>query len=364
MNNFIRLPYLTEKHQFHLLLIWIAYILVCIQNFISWHFNEFDQVLRYIIAICLIASLDLSKFDKFKIFLLVFLLVALILRRLLIVWTLLCLVYQIDCFKIPLRNLTLVALILVTLELFFQTEGVLLGVLENKAVKYVKSDSFTYDLGTGNANRCAGLFFKLIILLYLAISRNHRCLFVIISISLALVSYQTTGSRTPFICTLLIIGLSILYWKQLIPESSKFFIAVLPIIFFILTFYLALNLNANKDLNEVASGRLWYILKLTQEFTLKDWIIGAPRTTDDPLDSAYLEIIHTGGILLSLFFTIAFAKTTITKFTNIKSFIPIIIPMLIGGLTESILLRPTEISVIFWIVMLSSLIKYKPILIR
>lgn len=360
MNNCLTFPYYNKKHQFHLLLIWIAYSIVTVQNFLSWHLNGIDQILRYVIAICLIVSLDFSKWDKFKIFLLLFLVIALILRRLLIVWTLLCLVYQIDYFKLSLKDLTHVALILVCFELFLQTEGVLIGLLKNTAVKYIKSNSFTYDLGTGNANRCAGLFFKIIVLLYLKYRNNNHSIFFFSSVLLGIISYKITGSRTPFICSFLIMGLAILYWKQLIPKSSKFIIAILPIVFFILTFYLAFNLNENKELNEAASGRLWYIVKLTQEFTIKDWLIGAPRTTDDPLDSAYLEIIHTGGILLALFFIIAFAKTTLVKFNEIKSFIPIILPMLLGGLTEAILLRPTEISVIFWVIMMQSFIKYKP----
>ena len=360
MSNHLSFPLFIVRHRFHLLLIWVAFSFVCIQYFLSWHINEIDQILRYIIAICLTASLDFSKWDKFKIFLLFFLVIALFLRRLLIVWTLLCLIYQIDYFKVSLKDLTNIALILVCFELFIQTEGVLIGFLDNNAVKYVKSDSFTYDLGTGNANRCAGLFFKVIILLYIKFRNNHKLIFLFTSIPTALTSYIITGSRTPLICSFLIILLALLYWKQLIPISSKFIIAILPILFFILTFYLALNLNDNKEINEVASGRLWYIVKLTQEFTIKDWLIGAPRTTDDPLDSAYLEIIHTGGILLALFFIVAFAKTTLVRFKTILPFIPIILPMLIGGLTEAILLRPSEISVIFWVIMMQSFIKYKP----
>lgn len=129
-----------------------------------------------------------------------------------------------------------------------------------------------------------------------------------------------------------------------------------------LTFYLAFNLNDNKGLNEMASGRLWYIVKFTQDFTFNDWLIGAPRTIDEPLDSSYLEIIHTGGISLCIFLCIAYYITSIKYFNLIKPYLPIIITMLIAGLTESILLRPSDLSIIFWMLMFQGIIKYKPII--
>lgn len=344
------------------LLIYNAFILSCIQYFLSWHIEESGQIIRYTIAICLLLSINYEKWDRFKLFLCIFLCIAFLYRRLLIVWTLFTLIYQIDYFKISLKDISKISLVLVIFELFIQIEGVLLGLFENEGIVYMKSNTITYDLGTGNANRCASLFLSIVILSYVIFKDRNRAIFIIFSSIIAAVSFIITGSRTTILCIIIIIVLSIIYWKIHIRNYFKYLIAIFPILMFGLTFYLAFNLNDNKGLNEMASGRLWYIVKFTQDFTFNDWLIGAPRTIDEPLDSSYLEIIHTGGISLCIFLCIAYYITSIKYFNLIKPYLPIIITMLIAGLTESILLRPSDLSIIFWMLMFQGIIKYKPII--
>lgn len=349
-------------HNVQIVLIWIAYLFTCVQYFLSWHFEGSDAFLRYATAFCIILSIDFGKWDKFKMFLFVLLPIALILRRLLIVWTLLSIVYQIDQLKIPIRKLSILAISVLAIEIFLQVESILLDIIENEGKRFIKSDVIIYDLGTGNPNRASSLFFKVSLFSYILFKDKQRYLFVITTILASILGFVVTGSRTTLACSVLLLILAFGYWRKWFKNWMRFAIASLPVIMFIVTFYLAINLEENKNLNEIASGRLWYIVKFTSEFTTKEWLIGAPRSIDEPLDSAYLEIIHTGGILLATFFCLSFILSVLKYYTQFLPYIPILIVVLVGGLTESIILRPSDISIIFWMLTLYVFIKPKPII--
>lgn len=345
--------------QFRTTLVWCAFILVSIQYFLSWHFENIDILCRYGAAACLIGSIDFTKWKKQNLLLTLFLVVAVAIRRYLIVWVLLTLVYQIVEYNIKLKELARCGFIIVSLILLIQIEGILLGILSNTGMIYVKSQQTIYDLGTGNANRCAGVFFDLVLLLYILIGNSRKYLFCFFCIIILLVGFKITGSRTSFLCTLLVIFLSICNWKNLISHKYKYIISLTPIIFFCLTFLLAFNFASDESVNEKMSGRLWYILRFTQDFSILNWIIGAPRIVDEPMDSAYLEIIHTGGILLAIFFCTNFMKSTLRHFDITKPYLPLILPMLVAGLTESIIMRPSVTSVPFWILIILPYFNYK-----
>lgn len=349
-------------HNFRLLLIWIAYFATCIQYFLSWHFDESDTILRYGIAICIILSFDYNKWDKFKIFLFIFLPIALILRRFLIVWSLFSLIYQIDQLRISIRKLSIFAISILIVEIFIQVETILLGIIENVGIRYIKSKVLVYDLGTGNANRASSLFFNFSLFSYIIFRNKQQYLFVIATLLSSVIGFYITGSRTLLACSALLLILALGYWHRWFKNWMKYAIALLPIIFFIATFYLAYNSELNNNLNEIASGRLWYIVKFTQEFTIKDWIIGAPRTIDEPLDSAYLEIIHTGGIILAILFCLSFFLSISKYYNKLLSYIPVLIVIMLGGFTESIILRPSNLSIIFWMLTFFAIIKPRPII--
>lgn len=343
-------------------LVWIAYIIICIQYFLSWHINEIDKPLRYVSALCLIISLNYSKWDKFKICLIAFGLISLIFRRLLVVWILINLVYQIVYYRIPIKNLVIISLLLILIQIFISIDGVLIGIFKDNCVRYVKSESYTHDLGTGNANRCAELFFKAILFSYLTLKSSYKYLWILFAIIVSYIGYDITGSRTTLICSVLTILLAILYWMDLFKNWMKYPISLIPILLFISTFYMSTHITEFSEINELTSSRLSYIVKFTKEFTIQDWLIGAPKTLDEPLDSSCLEMIHLGGILLALFFCISFANSIIHNYNQDLSFMPVIISILFAGLTESIYSRPSDIAVFLWLVTLQSNIKYKPIL--
>lgn len=331
------------------ILVWAAYILVCFQYFLSWHFENIDMLCRYIATICLLLSINPSKWKKTHLALSFLLIIALVIRRYLIVWVLLTLIYQIVEYDIKIKALARAGLTIVSLILLIQIEGVLIGFFINKGIIYVKSDVPIYDLGTGNANRCGALLLDFVLLLYVVCKNNHKMFFYITSIILTIIGFKITGSRTSFLCSMLSVSMAFFYWKGLIRSGGKYIFSVIPLIFFLGSFIAAFIFAYDESVNEKMSGRLWYIVRFTQEFSIANWAFGAPRTVDEPMDSAYLEIIHTGGIVLALYFCISFMWSSLKHFEVIKSYIPFLFPILVGGLTESIIMRPSVISIPFWI---------------
>lgn len=345
----------------HLLVI-IAFVLSCCMRPMSWHMEGVDSLLRYIIALSLLLSLNWVKWDKFKVFLVVFLLMAVVVRRWLVVWTLFTMVYQIDYLKIPIKRLAAIALVCLSVIIVTQVVFVLCGIWENAGVHYEKSNKILYDLGSGNANRISTLLTFSMFCLYILLKDHYRILFPIISLSLGFVFFQITGSRTTFYAIIILNVLALAYWAGIFWNWTKYIIALVPIVLFIGTFYLAANMESNEELSESASGRLYYILKFTREFGGREWMLGTVREDEDPLDSSYLDIIVVGGITFASFFCAGFGASVIRFFRKIKSYLPFMLAFLAAGISETYLSFPDCASVILWAIVLQVFIKYKPIL--
>lgn len=350
----------ASKMRYYLVL--LSYVAACSMAFFSWRFDSGAVVFRYLTAGAALLSFDLKRWDKFKVFLVLFLLVALVARRLLVVWTLFALVYQIDNLKIPLKKIALVGLAVLSIEIFLQLEMLAFDLVMNRGEYYTKVNRIVYDLGTGNTNRCGALFYYWIILLYVVLKDRHRFLYVILSLSVAWLVFYITGSRTGFYGAIIINLVAVFYWKGWIKSWMRWALVLLPAVLFAGTFYLAANMADNEGVNEAASGRLYYVVMFTQEYSTRDWLIGAPRELDEPLDSSYLDIICTGGILLAVFMCTAYMGTIAGYFKRTAPYLPIILAVLASGLTETIFVNPNAVSVVFWILILQCFIRQKPIL--
>lgn len=342
------------------LFVYIAYLLTCCMSFVSWHIDAASSLFRYFIAGSLLLSFNWIRWDRFKVFLIVFLLISLSARRLLVVWTIMAMVYQILFLKIPIRRIALIGVVIILMELFIQIEWVLLGIIQNKSTFVLKVMRPVYDLGTGNSNRIGSLFLFLTFLLYIVLKDKRRVLFLFVSFLISYIAYFITGSRTAFYGSTILNIMVILYWYGFIKDWMRWLIALVPLICFVGTFYLAANMDSNDTVNEAASGRLYYIVKFTEEYTFREWLIGAPIEESAPLDSTYLEIITKGGIILASFFCIGFFGATVFNFKEIVSYLPFAIALLFSGLTETYFINPNSVSILLWIIVLIPFIKYKP----
>lgn len=339
----------------------LSFVLCCCVRPLSWHLPV-DSVVRYVVALALLISFNWAKWDKFKIFLVVFLLMALVVRRWLVVWTLFAMVYQIDYLKIPVKRLAIIGVTCLSIIILLHIAFVLCGIWENVGVHYEKSNKYLYDLGSGNSNRIASLVTFLMLLLYILLKDRYRILFPIISLSLGFIFFEITGSRTSLYTILIVNVCAFAYWIGLFWNWTKYIIALLPLVLFIGTFYLAANMESNEELSESASGRLYYILKFTREFGAREWMLGTVRDGEDPLDSSYLDIIVVGGITMASFFCIGFGGSVIKYFRKIKSYLPFLFGFMAAGVSETYFSYPDCASVILWVIVLQIFIKYKPVL--
>ena len=333
------------------LFVYIAYAAACSMNFFSWQVATAASLFRYIIAVFVLFSFDWFKWDKFKVFLIVFLVVSLAARRLLIVWTLVAMVYQIYFLRIPIKNLAKIGVIVIGIIFLYQIEALLFGLVKNDSVFSLKVSRFIYDLGTGNTNRIGALVLFFLMLLYLLMKDNRKIMYFV---------FYFTGCRTAFYGILILNLVAVFYWNGWIRNWMKWIISLMPILFFIGTFYLAANMDDNENVNSVASGRLYFIVKFTKEYTMREWLIGAPIEDDAPLDSSYLSMITTGGISLALFFCAGFFAAIIRYFKSIGSYLPFVLALIAAGLTETYFVGPNSVSVILWIIVLMPFIKYAP----
>lgn len=342
--------------------LYVAYIVACCMNFVSWGIESAAVSFRYIIAGSILLSFSLHNWDRFKVFLVFFLLVSLAARRLLIVWTIMAMVYQIDCLGISLKKLAGIGIVILSIEFFLLTELLLLGIINNNGEFLEKVSRYVYDLGTGNSNRIGALILFFMLLLYLIMKDNKKLLYVLFSLSFGYLGYYITGCRTAFYGIAIINIVAIAYWSGYIRNWMKWFIAPIPILLFVGTFILAANMDDNEDINEMASGRLYYVLKFTQEYTQTEWLIGAPIEDDAPLDSSYLDMITKGGILLASFFCVGFMVTVIRSFNKIKPYLPFVLALIATGLTETYFVAPNAVSIILWVFVLMPFVRYTPVL--
>ena len=353
-------PRWTTFSSYREMLVMVAYVLSCVTYFLSWHFPSSEPVMRYVIGFTVLASIKWTQWDWSKAALILFLFISLVARRLLVVWIIFALVYQIDYLQIPIRKLAKTGAIVFLILIFFQLEMVLLSFVENEEWYTLKVTRTLYDCGTGNPNRAGLLVYFFLLNLYIIFKDNRRCAFIILSLTLSAIAYYYTGSRTGFFGIILVTATALAYWNGLIRNWMKWFIAIIPILCFAATFYMALNMEDNGDVNEAASGRLYYIVTLTKEYTTREWIVGAPRETDDPLDSTYLDIITKGGILLASFMSLSFAVSIIRRFKTTVPYLPFILALFASGLTETYFTSANGVSIILWVFILQSICNYKP----
>lgn len=345
------------------LLVIFAYVCACISRFVGWYIHGTDAVFRYLTAGSILLSINWLKWDRGKIIVAVFLLISLAARRLLVVWTLVAFAYQIIVLKIPVRRLAKIGFISLGFIIMFQSLGVILGLVENNGRLYPKTAKLIYDLGTGNANVIGAIFLFFNLCSYIVLKNHHKLLFIIITTIVMIVGYSICGSRTFLYSSFILEILALAIWIGAIKKWMRWFFAIIPVVLCFSTFWLAANMDDNQEVNETASSRLYYIVKLTNEYSTKEWIVGAPRDDEgEPVDNVYLLLTMTGGLALITFYCIGFAGACIGDFHKIKPYLPFLVALTFGGLTESYYATPNSASMIYWIFVMIPYFKEKPLL--
>lgn len=286
-----------------------------------------------------------------------------LIRRWLVLWTIIALVYQIDYYKIHIKELARIGLIVFIFEFFVHIELFLFNFIEDVPVYVVKTGKYAHNLGMPNSNQVGMLTldFCVLIYLYYGICKKYKLKVTLILFSLGFVMFYFTSCRTAYYSILLIILLSFCYWNNLFFEWSKYIVCILPLFLFFTIFYAAINYSELGVINELTTGRIWLMTKYLDDFSSGDYLIGSVIETSDPLDGSYLELILKGGAILCASFSIMFLFSTLINYSKIKPYLPIIITTLIAGLSETMFSAPAPSSIILWMFTLYSVIAPKPI---
>lgn len=335
-------------HSVRIFFLAAAYVVACCMEFVYWHFPVAESPLRYLMVIFIASSFNYSEWNRFMIFLAVFLVISLLARRLLVIWTLMAFAYQIASLGISMRRLAVIGAWILGTLIFIQIFAYSFDAFLGYEKEYQKFGRTTYDLGIGNANRMAALVLFFTMLLYICMKDRFRLLFVITAFLLVSAIYLVTGSRTPLAGSFVLIVVALMVWGGVSDKWITLPVALMPVLFFILTFGLASQYGSVHEINELSTGRLWFILLFTQNYTWVEWMIGAPVLIDEPLDSTYLDIICKGGICLASFFCLGFAGSVIKYFREMRMYIPFAVALLTSGLTETFFSNPNSVSVFLW----------------
>lgn len=335
----------------------LSFVISTIYPFVQYSFFEsiVEAVnLNYFIAVLTIFSFIGSKFDRFKFVLLLILPVALVFRHWLMLWTVIATSYQLCVLKLPIRNLAKIALALTFMELFVQSELVLMQIISHDCEFVSKTGRLVYDLGLGNSNNVGTTVFYLVALLYLVFGLHHKIFFVASSLLFTVGMFLYCGSRTFFIGCLLIILLAIFDYFHMIRKWQRLLVGCMPIMLTTMVLCLALNyMDIDVDfLNDLLTGRIYLFYIFFKDFTMNDYLLGKPMEFDLPLDNTYLAMLHLGGVFFVIFFCVCFFIVLVHFFDKIRPFIPFLIAVLIVSSTESVFAGISALSLIFWMITL------------
>ena len=335
--------------QYRYLCIYISFILTCFLPIFGWFNEELTSPLRYVITFITIISFNWSKWNKFKILIILFLFLSIIVRRLLVIWVIISLSYQILELKIPLKKIGKIGFLTYLIIILFLIELNLFAIIKNQPVIYEKFNRILYDLGTGNTNRTGLLFLSFFLYAYFVFNNKNLFNYIIFSLILSFIIFYITGCRTMFF-SIIILNLFLIFEKfKLINNWQRFIYGLLPLIFLVGSFYLTYAVEDNSEINSTMSGRLGYIQRFTLESSVKDLLIGTVNESDSPLDSSYLALVVKGGLILVLFFSLGFLGSSI-KFWNVnKKFLPVVTAILCSGITESTFSNLNSTSLLIWL---------------
>lgn len=220
-----------------------------------------------------------------------------------------------------------------------------------------------WDYGFGNPNTFALFVFSVLSNLYILLYKKFPiCLSVILIITATIIG-KYTGSRTFFLCVVLLL---FLYWlvryKQIRKTiiRHKFWLYLLPLIITTGLFFGIKYIDRIPEINLLLSGRLTLYHELINNTSIKGYILGNPAVQEELIDNGYIHLILEGGVV-SFFVFIALYEFFIFRLNRQSIYyLPLLISFLAYGMTESIFTFILNFGMmVFWSILYASYIDYK-----
>lgn len=321
----------------------LAYIVLCLRGYFAGIIED-TLAITLLINLLIACSIDYSKVKQsFFIFAVLSLLVVYN-RDALALVDILALLYV-------LRNIDFKYIIkvnMVSISLYFMLWIVFLqlGILQDKLE--IMPKGVAHCLGYANPNQLGMLGFQIIASLFLVCSGKKR---ILVFFSIPLINeifFSWSISRTPWIGGYVIMLIMVLSAIRVLRPSTKYMVAFLPIIIYLGLIYFAKHIDDYPELDILFTTRFSNYSKLLHSLTPLNWLIGFQQTEDIIIDSSYLMIFCSGGILALFVFWRRYIKTTLTRWKWIHPYLPFIIAILAVGIGENAFSSVSGLSLIFW----------------
>ncbi len=220
----------------------------------------------------------------------------------------------------------------------------MLGITQDHvAINLIKEG---HTLGFSNPNILSLYIYGFLLTLYTITPRKYIILTYAIMLYVAFATYSYSTSRTTFIGVLCVI-ICDLFIINILPKSfilSKHILYLIPLILSSLSVYFCITWENYIELDMLLSGRLSIMGPVVEKASPLGYIIGF-TWPDAQRDNAYITILSSGGIAAFwLYFSYYSRYVNTLKYVGLST-LPVIMSVLLSGLTEYVFVGLNMISI-------------------
>lgn len=314
------------------------------------------QLLTIIIAIILLFAVDYKHFEIKSHLLLFFLFVLGIMVGNQLMLMLVLLVLVVACCKcLTIRDVALFCFFAQFFIFVFMAFCVASGNVPVRVEALEKG--VVYDMGFGNSNTLSLFLFSTITSMYIGLrGRLNTALLISVYLFTSFLAFYFTKGRTYFVGEILFLVSSLLVncVKEATVRKFLLIISLIPLIVLIVIIFLLISITQLESLNDILTGRpiLWF--QYLAKFLESNMLIGYDLSElegDITLDCSYLTMLVATGMLGYSLFSFLFYKAVHSGFSYIYSYFPLLITILVCGLTENIFMSSFPINILFFMLL-------------
>lgn len=253
----------------------------------------------------------------------------------------------------------LIQLNAIILSLFLLTWFVLfkVGILHDSLKVMPKGTA--HCMGFDNSNQFGMQGFYIIASLFLLVRGKGRIFVFLIIPIINETFFKLAVSRTPWLGGYVIMLVMLFSWVGALRPQMRYIIGILPGLILGLVIYIAKHLVQYPELDVIFSTRFSNAANLLNNLTPLNLIIGFPQQKSIIIDSSYLMILCSGGIMALVLFFGKFYQAIVYRWKIVLPYMPFLIAMLALGIGENAFSSVGALSVIFWYIIFESNDKYE-----
>ncbi|WP_455665412.1 hypothetical protein [Phocaeicola sp.] len=215
---------------------------------------------------------------------------------------------------------------------------------------YINGEKIGYDFGFGHCNAFANYIYAYCCNLYVLLKGRGVLSFFLIMI-ISLLCFQYSMGRTYFIGELILLTFMLLsfFIGKLVQYRLRVLLAILPVVFIGIMFYISIHLQDFSELNYLMTGRFDFAVIALTAMTPLNWLFGIELPREYVLDNSYIVFVLNLGLVFSVFFLCFFMRTIYFHKRDYIQYYPFIISMLVTGIGENVLVAALPGNIIFWL---------------